>query len=63
LISNTKYSIIQIVKMFSVKYKLISQRAGDRSDSIILNNNVKKILGFKAKRNIRTYINDFIASN
>ncbi len=49
--------------MFSVKYKLISQRAGDRNDSIILNNNVKKILGFKTKRNIRTYINDFIASN
>ena len=49
--------------MFSVKYKLISQRAGDRSDSITLNNNAKKILGFKAKKNIRTYIKNFIANN
>ena len=61
--SGTKYSIIQIVKMFSVKYKFISQRAGDRSDSITLNNNAKKILGFTPKRNIRTYIKDFIANN
>ena len=49
--------------MFSVKYKFISQRAGDRSDSITLNNNAKKILGFTPKRNIRTYIKDFIANN
>ena len=63
MISNTKYSIIQIVKMFSVKYKFISQRAGDRSDSTTLNNNAKKILGFKAKKDIRTYINNFIAAN
>ena len=63
LCSGTKYSIIQIVKMFSAKYKYISQRPGDRSDSITLNNNAKKILGFKAKKNIRTYIKNFIANN
>ena len=61
--SGTKYSIIQIAKMFSAKYKFISQRAGDRSDSITLNNNAKKILGFKAKKDIRTYIKNFIAIN
>ena len=63
LCSGKKYSIIQIVKMFSAKYKYISQRLGDRSDSITINNNAKKILGFKTKRNIRTYIKDFIANN
>ena len=61
--SGTKYSIIQIAKMFRVKYRFISQRAGDRSDSTTLNNNAKKILGFKAKKDIRTYIKNFIAAN
>ena len=60
--SGKKYSIIQIAKMFRAKYKFIPQRIGDRSDSITLNNNAKKILGFKAKKEIRTYIKDFIAT-
>ena len=63
LCSGKKYSIIQIAKMFGTEYKFIPQRAGDRIDSITLNNNAKKILGFKAKENIRSYIKDFIASN
>ena len=61
--SGAKYSIIQIAKMFRVKYRFISQRAGDRSDSTTLNKNAKKILGFKAKKDIRTYIKNFIAVN
>ena len=61
--SGKKYSIIQIAKMFSAKYEFIPQRAGDRSDSITLNNNAKKVLGFIAKKDIKTYIKDFIASN
>ncbi len=63
LCSGKKYSIIEIAKMFGVKHRFIPQRAGDRGDSITLNNNAKKILGFKAKRNIRFYIKDFIASS
>ena len=59
--SGKKYSIIQIAKMFHAKYKFIPKRIGDRSDSITLNNNAKKILGFNAKKDIRTYIKDFIA--
>ena len=47
--------------MFHAKYKFIPKRIGDRSDSITLNNNAKKILGFNAKKDIRTYIKDFIA--
>ena len=47
--------------MFHAKYKFIPKRIGDRSDSITLNNKAKKILGFNAKKDIRTHIKDFIA--
>ena len=60
LSSGKKYSILQIVKMFNVKHKFIPSRPGDRADSTILNNNAKKILGFKAKNHIKTYIKEFI---
>ena len=60
LSSGKKYSILQIAKMFNAKHKLIPSRPGDRSDSTFLNNNAKKILGFKAKKNIKTYIKEFI---
>jgi UDP-glucose 4-epimerase len=60
LCSGKKYSILQIAKMFNVKHKFIPSRPGDRADSTILNNNAKTILGFKAKKNIKTYIKEFI---
>ena len=60
LSSGKKYSILQIAKMFNVKHKLIPSRPGDRSDSTILNNNAKTILGFRPKKNIKTYIKEFI---
>jgi UDP-glucose 4-epimerase len=60
LSSGKKYSILQIAKMFNVRNKFIPRRPGDRADSTILNNNAKIILGFKAKKNIKTYIKEFI---
>ena len=60
LSSGKKYSILQIAKMFNVKHKFIPSRPGDRADSTILNGNAKIILGFKAKKNIKTYIKEFI---
>tara|TARA_B100000795_G_C22729046_1_gene410622 strand:- start:208 stop:1146 length:939 start_codon:yes stop_codon:yes gene_type:complete len=60
LSSEKKYSILQIAKMFNTKYKYIPSRRGDRSDSIILNNNAKKILGFKATISIKDYIKNFV---
>jgi len=60
LSSGKKYSILQIAKMFNAEYKFIPSRPGDRKDSTILNNNAKKILGFKAKINIKNYIKEFI---
>jgi len=60
LSSGKKYSILQIAKMFNVKHKFIPDRPGDRNDSTNLNNNAKTILGFKAKKNIKDYIKEFI---
>ena len=60
LCTNKSYSIIQIAKMFNSKYKFIKSRPGDRFGSTTLNNNAKKILGFKAIKDIKTYIADFI---
>ena len=60
LSSGKKFSILQIAKMFNTKYKYIPSRPGDRKDSIVLNNNAKKILGFKARKNINDYIKNFI---
>jgi len=60
LSSGKKFSILQIAKMFNTKYKYISKRPGDRKDSIVLNNNAKKILGFKSKNTLKDYIENFI---
>ena len=60
LCSGKKYSILQIAKMFNVRNKFIPRRPGDRAGSTFLNNNAKTILGFKAKKNIKTYIKEFI---
>ena len=60
LSSGKKYSILQIANIFNTKYKFIPSRAGDRADSTLLNNNAKKILGFKSKKNIKKYIKEFI---
>ena len=63
LSSGKKFSILQIAKMFNTKYKYIPRRPGDRKDSIVLNNNAKKILGFKAKNTLKDYIENFIKTH
>ena len=57
------YSIIQIAKMFKTKIKYVASRPGERFGSTIPNNNAKKILGYKAKIDIKDYIKDFIKNN
>jgi UDP-glucose 4-epimerase len=61
--TNKLYSVLEIAKMFGSKFKFLKSRPGDRFGSIILNNNAKKILGFEAKKNIKTYIKEFINKN
>ena len=54
------YSIIEIAKMFKTRIKFIAARPGERFGSTIPNNNAKKILGYKAKKDIRNYIKNII---
>tara|TARA_B100000989_G_C19531558_1_gene470257 strand:- start:4123 stop:5007 length:885 start_codon:yes stop_codon:yes gene_type:complete len=54
------YSIIQIAKMFKSKVKYLAERPGERFGSTILNNNAKKILGYRAKKDIKDYISDLV---
>jgi UDP-glucose 4-epimerase len=63
LCTNKSYSIVQIAKMFKTKFRFIKSRPGDRFGTTILNNNAKKILGFKAKKSIKDYIKNFINNN
>ncbi|MDC0455982.1 NAD-dependent epimerase/dehydratase family protein [Candidatus Pelagibacter sp.] len=63
LSSNKSYSIINIAKMFKTNYRFLKSRPGERFGSTILNTNSKKILGFKAKKDIKIYIDDFINKN
>ena len=63
LCTNKSYSILEIAKMFGSKFKFLKSRPGDRFGSIVSNNNAKKILGFKAKKDIKKYIKDFVSKN
>ncbi len=57
------YSVDQIAKMYRRKIKYIKSRPGERFGATMLNDNAKKILGYKAKIDIKDYINDFIKNN
>ena len=57
------YSILEIAKMFKTRITYLPARPGERFGSTILNDNAKKILGYKAKIDIKDYILDFIRTN
>ena len=63
LCTNKSYSLIEIVKMFKSKHKFLPARPGERFKSLTINNNAKKILGFRAKIKIEDYIKKFIEEN
>ena len=58
--THKSYSIIEIAKMFKTKIKYLPVRPGERLGSTIPNNNAKRILGYKAKIDIKSYIQDII---
>ena len=58
--THKQYSILQIAKMFKTKIKFLPPREGDRSKSNIPNNNALNYLGYKAKIDIKDYINNII---
>ena len=55
-----QYTILQIAKMFKTKIKFLPSRDGDRSKSNTPNNNAFKYLSYRAKIDIKDYINDII---
>ena len=57
------YSIIEIAKMFETKIKYLPARTGERFGSTIINNNAKKILGYRAQIDIKHYIQNIIKKN
>ncbi len=54
------YSVIQVAKMFKTKIKFIPSRPGERLGSINKNNKALSHLGYKAKIDIKKYIEAFI---
>ncbi|WP_440651424.1 NAD-dependent epimerase/dehydratase family protein [Candidatus Pelagibacter sp. HIMB1495] len=57
------YSIMQIARMYRTRIKLLPSRVGERRGSTTINNNAFKILGYKAKIDIKDYIKKFINNN
>ena len=57
------YSVNQIARMFKTKVKFIKSRPGERFGATMLNDNARKILGYKTNIDIKDYISDFINKN
>ena len=55
-----QYRVIDIAKMFKRPIKLIPSRRGERFKSSITNNNAYKQLKYKAKIDVKDYIEDFL---
>ena len=55
-----QYRVIDIAKMYNRPIKLLPSRRGERFKSSIINNNAYKHLNYKAKVDIKDYINNFI---
>ena len=58
-----KYTILNIAKMFRYKIKFLSPRKGERFGTSIPNNNALKYLGYRAKIDIKDYIDSLIKNN
>ena len=60
LCSKKQYTVLQIAKMFKTKIKFLPPWDGDRSKPNTPNNNAFNYLGYRAKINIKDYINNII---
>ena len=61
--THKSYSILEIAKMFKTKIKFLPRRKGERLGSTIINNNAKKVLGYRSSIDIKSYIKEFIKNN
>ena len=55
-----RHKIINIAKLFNHKIKMIPSRKGERFSSTYINNNSFKILKYKPKIKIESYIKNFV---
>jgi len=58
--SGKNYSIIEVAKMFKRKYKLVSERPGERFYSLSKSNKAKIQLKYRIKNDLKSYISNFI---
>ena len=58
--SGKNYSILEVAKMFKSKYKLVSERPGERFYSLSKSNKAKKHLNYRIKNDLKSYISNFI---
>ena len=58
--SGKNYSILQVAKMFKTKYKLVTERPGERFYSLSNTNKAKKFLKYSIKFDLKKYITEFI---
>ena len=58
--SGKNYSIIEVAKMFKSKYKLVSERPGERFYSLSKSNKAKIQLKYRIKNDLKSYITNFI---
>ena len=61
--THKSYSILEIAKMFKTRIKYLPRRKGERLGSTIINNNAKKVLGYRSSIDIKNYIKEFIKNN
>lgn len=57
--SDKEYTILDLVKLFDMKYKLTPKKKGNRINALLKTSKTKK-LGWKPKYNLRDYINNEI---
>ena len=58
--SGKNYSILEVAKMFKSKYKLVSERPGERFYSLSKSNKAKIQLKYRIKNDLKSYISNFI---
>jgi len=61
--SGKNYRLIDIVKMFRSKYVLVDERPGERFYSLSNSNKAKRVLRYKPKYDLKSYIKKFIEEN
>ena len=60
--SKKSYSIIDVAKMFKTRIKFLKKRPGERYASALTNMNLSnKVYKYFGKKNLKTYIKDFIS--